>query len=73
MPPTGSVTGWIEQLKAGGQAAVQQIWQGYFQRLVGLARARTNDEVAARLGRSPAPVERKLKLIRNLWEKENTP
>jgi DNA-directed RNA polymerase specialized sigma24 family protein len=38
MAPAGSVTGWIGQLKAGDQAAAQKLWEGYFQRLVGLAR-----------------------------------
>jgi DNA-directed RNA polymerase specialized sigma24 family protein len=40
MSPAGSVTCWIQQLKAGDQAAIQKMWQGYFRRLVGLARAR---------------------------------
>jgi hypothetical protein len=36
----GSVTYWIHQLKAGDQAAIQKLWEGYFHRLVGLARKR---------------------------------
>jgi DNA-directed RNA polymerase specialized sigma24 family protein len=32
----------------------------------------TNKEIAARLGRAPATVERKLRLIRDAWEKEVT-
>jgi DNA-binding CsgD family transcriptional regulator len=32
----------------------------------------TNKEVAAKLGRAPATVERKLRLIRATWEKEVT-
>jgi DNA-directed RNA polymerase specialized sigma24 family protein len=40
MSADGSVTFWIGQLKAGDPAAAQQLWQGYFQRLVGLARKR---------------------------------
>jgi DNA-directed RNA polymerase specialized sigma24 family protein len=36
--PEGSVTCWLGQLQAGDPAAVQQLWQRYFQRLVGLAR-----------------------------------
>jgi DNA-directed RNA polymerase specialized sigma24 family protein len=36
----GSVTVWIEQLKAGDVAAAAPLWQGYFRRLVGLARQR---------------------------------
>jgi DNA-directed RNA polymerase specialized sigma24 family protein len=33
----------------------------------------TNKEVAAKLGRAPATVERKLRLIRDTWEKEVAP
>jgi DNA-directed RNA polymerase specialized sigma24 family protein len=40
MSSDGSVTFWIGQLKAGDPAAAQRLWQGYFQRLVGLARKR---------------------------------
>ena len=40
MPAPGSVTVWIEQLKAGDTAAAAPLWQGYFRRLVGLARQR---------------------------------
>jgi DNA-directed RNA polymerase specialized sigma24 family protein len=35
---SGSVTCWIGLLKAGDPAAAQKLWEGYFQRLVGLAR-----------------------------------
>jgi DNA-directed RNA polymerase specialized sigma24 family protein len=38
--PCGSVTVWIERLKAGDSAAAEQIWERYFRRLVGLARRR---------------------------------
>jgi DNA-directed RNA polymerase specialized sigma24 family protein len=40
MSAPGSVTAWIEQLKAGDTAAATPLWQGYFRRLVGLARQR---------------------------------
>ena len=40
MPTPASVTTWIEQLKAGDAAAAAPLWQGYFRRLVGLARQR---------------------------------
>ena len=43
MPPTdadGSVTGWIDLLRDGDPAAAQPLWERYFARLVGLARAR---------------------------------
>jgi DNA-directed RNA polymerase specialized sigma24 family protein len=36
----GSVSGWLVQLKAGEEAAAQPLWERYFGRLVGLARAR---------------------------------
>jgi DNA-directed RNA polymerase specialized sigma24 family protein len=36
----GSVTYRLGRLKAGDRAAAQQLWEGYFQRLVRLARAR---------------------------------
>ena len=36
----GSITCWIDQLKAGDQAAAQPLWECYFQRLVRLARAK---------------------------------
>lgn len=38
MTSEGSVTRWLDQLQAGDPAAAQQLWQRYFQRLVGLAR-----------------------------------
>ena len=38
MSSEGSVTCWLGQLQAGDPAAVQPLWQRYFQRLVGLAR-----------------------------------
>jgi hypothetical protein len=40
MSSEGSVTRMIAPLQAGDSAAVQQLWQRYFHRLVGLARAR---------------------------------
>jgi DNA-directed RNA polymerase specialized sigma24 family protein len=36
----GSVSGWVSQLQAGDAAAAQPIWDRYFRRMVGLARAR---------------------------------
>jgi DNA-directed RNA polymerase specialized sigma24 family protein len=36
----GSITYWIGRLKVGDPAAAQHLWEGYFQRLVHLARAR---------------------------------
>jgi DNA-directed RNA polymerase specialized sigma24 family protein len=36
----GSVTHWIGQLQAGDPVAAQQLWERYFQHLVGLARGK---------------------------------
>jgi RNA polymerase sigma factor (sigma-70 family) len=36
----GSVSGWISRLQAGDTSAAQRLWERYFRRLVGLARAR---------------------------------
>jgi ECF sigma factor len=38
MTSAGSVTHWIGQLKAGDPAAAQQLWEGYFRKMVELAR-----------------------------------
>jgi hypothetical protein len=38
MASKGSVTGWLDQLKAGDPLAAQKLWERYFRRLVGLAR-----------------------------------
>jgi hypothetical protein len=35
-----SVTHWIGQLRAGDSVATQHLWEGYFRRLVGLARGK---------------------------------
>ncbi len=38
MESEGSVTRWLSPLQHGNEAAVQQLWERYFARLVGLAR-----------------------------------
>jgi DNA-directed RNA polymerase specialized sigma24 family protein len=38
MSSFGSVTVWLEAMKAGDAQAAQRLWEGYFQKLVGLAR-----------------------------------
>jgi RNA polymerase sigma factor (sigma-70 family) len=38
MTSEGSVSLWLEQLKAGDPDAAQKLWERYFRRLVGLAR-----------------------------------
>ena len=43
MASEGSVSHWIEQLKAGDHAAAQPLWESYFRRLVGLARKKLRD------------------------------
>jgi DNA-directed RNA polymerase specialized sigma24 family protein len=40
MSDDGSVSLWIDQLKGGDDEAAQRLWQGYFERLVTLARAK---------------------------------
>ena len=40
MADPGSVTHWLAQLPAGDVTDAQQLWERYFQRLVGLARKR---------------------------------
>jgi hypothetical protein len=38
MSTVSSVTQWVNRLQAGDRAAAQKLWEGYFQRLVRLAR-----------------------------------
>ncbi|HKI18968.1 MAG TPA: ECF-type sigma factor [Isosphaeraceae bacterium] len=40
MNDAGSVTAWIGDLKVGGEAAAQKLWERYFDRLVNLARSK---------------------------------
>jgi DNA-directed RNA polymerase specialized sigma24 family protein len=40
MPSDGSVSHWIGGLQDGDPKAIEQLWQRYFHRLVGLARAK---------------------------------
>ena len=40
MSDATSVTIWIHQLRAGNSLAAQKLWEGYFHRLVGLARGK---------------------------------
>src|SRR6516225_6362744 len=40
MSSAGSVTDWLGLLKGGDSAAAQRLWEAYFRRLVGLARAK---------------------------------
>ena len=38
MAKPGSITAWIHQFKEGDRAAMQHLWERYFERLVTLAR-----------------------------------
>src|SRR5205823_10863614 len=38
MSSAGSVTFWIDRLRAGDARAAEKLWERYFRRLVGLAR-----------------------------------
>jgi RNA polymerase sigma factor (sigma-70 family) len=40
MAADGSVTRWLDQLRGGDPRAAQPLWERYFRRLVGLARAK---------------------------------
>src|SRR4051794_3833514 len=40
MSADGSITAWVDRLKAGDSAAAGPLWQAYFRRLVELARQR---------------------------------
>jgi DNA-directed RNA polymerase specialized sigma24 family protein len=40
MSSSGSVTYWIRELQAGNHLAAQKLWEGYFHRLVKLARTK---------------------------------
>jgi len=40
MPSDESVSHWVRELRAGNRAAAQRLWEGYFGRLVVLARQR---------------------------------
>src|SRR5262245_27439563 len=43
MSSAGSVSHWIGLLKTGDPIAAQKLWEGYFERLVRLARSRLRD------------------------------
>jgi RNA polymerase sigma factor (sigma-70 family) len=40
LPSRGSVTGWLDRLRVGDDAAAQELWNRYFAQLVTLARHR---------------------------------
>ncbi len=43
MSSSGSVSIWIAELKSGDNLAAQRLWEGYFPRLVGLARKKLRE------------------------------
>jgi DNA-directed RNA polymerase specialized sigma24 family protein len=50
MSAPGSVTCWLDGLRAGDPAAAQPLWDGYVRRLVGLARRRLRGAAPAAAG-----------------------
>jgi RNA polymerase sigma factor (sigma-70 family) len=44
MSSAGSITQWINQLRAGDRVAAQRIWEHYARRLAGIARAKLQGE-----------------------------
>jgi RNA polymerase sigma factor (sigma-70 family) len=43
MPSSGDITHWLRLLQAGDRAAVQKLWEGYYRRLVGIARKKLGE------------------------------
>jgi RNA polymerase sigma factor (sigma-70 family) len=43
MPSAGEVTEWVRRLEAGDADAARKLWEGYYRRLVGLARKKLRD------------------------------
>jgi DNA-directed RNA polymerase specialized sigma24 family protein len=50
MSAPGSVTCWLDGLQAGDTGAAQRLWEGYFRRLVGLARHKLRGAAAGPAG-----------------------
>ena len=50
MPEPGEITRWLAELRAGDDAAAGRLWEAYFRRLVGLARARLANRPAGPAG-----------------------
>jgi DNA-directed RNA polymerase specialized sigma24 family protein len=59
-----SVTLWLELLKAGDRAAVQPLWERYFEKLVGLARRRLQN----RSRRAADEEDVALSAFQSFWE-----
>src|SRR5215510_3530662 len=43
MPSSGDTTHWLRLLQAGDREAIQKLWEGYYRRLVGLARKKLGE------------------------------
>ena len=50
MSDSTSITGWLDGLRAGNGEAAQRLWEEYFRRLVGMARARLDRRPAGPVG-----------------------
>src|SRR5262245_28948707 len=50
MAEPGAITGWLDRLRAGDDVAAQRLWEEYFRRLVGMARARLQGRAAGPAG-----------------------
>lgn len=44
MASSDSITHWLRELQAGNRVAAEKLWQGYFRRLVGLARNKLKNQ-----------------------------
>jgi hypothetical protein len=72
----GSVSPWIAQFQAGDHAGAQHLFLGdeELQRVaLGKLEGYDIEEIAAPLGLVPRTVQRRLQLIRRLWEQELSP
>ena len=82
MSHDNSVTHWLDGVKAGDGADIQRRWDRYFQlfsrlddvmlRVIAFQKLQgmSSDEIAGSLEISKRTVDRKLRLIRAVWEEE---
>ena len=59
----GSITGWIGDMRSGGDAAAQQLWERYFDSLVRLACKKLRTRVGGGGGRGGRGAERLRQLL----------
>jgi hypothetical protein len=69
MSDAAFVTDWIRQLQAAEQAAFQKLWEGYFRRLVGLARQRRRGAARAADDEDDVPLTPRLLSVGNSKER----